>query len=178
MESLDIQAKKTSSNEGVYLVPAFVGLGAPHWNPYARGTIVGITRGTTKEILIRAALESITYSCEDVFVEMRKDSRLNMNEIRVDGGGASNDFLLQLQADISQVSLLRSQSIESTARGAAFLAGLAVRYYDDESHLSELIQIDTSFKPKITMKQQTQLYKGWKNAIEETVHWATKTKEE
>jgi len=177
MQSLATQAKKTTSNDGVYLVPAFVGLGAPYWNPYARGTILGITRGTTKEILIRAALESIVYSCEDVFVEMKKDSQININEIRVDGGGASNDFLLQLQADISQVSLLRPQSIESTARGAAFLAGLAVEYYDHETHLSELIQNDATFSPMITKEQKTLLYNGWKNAIDETIHWAAKTKE-
>src|SRR5690606_38450254 len=128
---------KVTDNGGIYLVPAFAGLGAPHWDPYARGTIVGLTRGTTAGHIARAALEGIAYQVADVLEAMEADSGIQITELRVDGGAAMNDLLMQFQADVLGVPIVRPTVFETTALAAAYLAGLAVGYWEDEEAISE-----------------------------------------
>ena len=161
-------------NNGVYLVPAFVGLGAPYWDMYARGTIVGLTRGAKREHIVRAALESICYQTRDVLEAMQKDSGINLKSLKVDGGAVANNFLMQFQSDILGVPVDRPKVIETTALGAAYLAGLAVGYWKDKQDISAKWQIDRTFKPEMDDDKKDGLYKGWKKAVERALDWEDK----
>jgi glycerol kinase len=156
---------------GVYVVPAFVGLGAPYWDMYARGTIVGITRGTKREHIIRATLESISYQTRDVLEAMIQDSGIDLQELKVDGGAVGNNFLMQFQADILGVPVQRPKITETTALGAAYLAGLAVGYWDSQDEIAEMWQLDKEFVPSMPEENRNKLYAGWKRAVERAVKW-------
>jgi glycerol kinase len=158
-------AKSVPDTGGVYFVPAFVGLGAPYWNMYARGTITGITRGTTKAHLVRATLESLAYQTKDVLLCMQKDSRLKIRSMKVDGKAAENGFLMQFQSDILPAKVIRPEIIDTTALGAAYLAGLGVGFWKDRSELKKLWKIDKQFKPSMNDKRRTKLYEGWLKAV-------------
>jgi glycerol kinase len=157
---------------GVYFVPAFVGLGAPHWDPYARGTIVGITRGTTRNHIVRAALEAAAYQTREVVEAMARDSGVRPEALRVDGGMAQNDFLCQFQADILGIPIERPAHTESTARGAAYLAGLATGFWKDEQALAPQRKIARRFEPLMPESRREQLYADWLRAVERSKHWA------
>ena len=164
-------ASEAEDTGGVYFVPAFVGLGAPHWDMYARGTITGLTRGTRRCHLVRAALESIAYQVCDVAKAMKADSRLRPTEIRVDGGAAANNFLAQFQADMLGVRLSRPRSVETTAMGAAYLAGLAVGFWKDRDEVASLWESDRRFTPSMDQKKREDLYRGWTRAISRSKRW-------
>ncbi len=167
-------ADEVEDTGGVYLVPAFVGLGAPHWDMYARGTITGLTRGTRKCHLVRAALESIAYQVCDVVKAMTSDSRLRPTEIRVDGGAAANDFLAQFQADMLGVKLLRPLTVETTALGAAYLAGLAVGFWRDRDEVASLWTAGQLFMPSMERERRDTLYRGWLKALKRSKRWVNK----
>lgn len=156
---------------GVYIVPAFAGLGAPYWNPYARGTIVGLTRGASKEHFIRATVESLAYQVSDLLEAMQQDSGIPMRELKVDGGASANDFLMQFQADLLGAKIARPQCIETTALGAAYLAGLAVGYWKDKKDIVKNWQIDNCFESKIDEEKRAELLKGWKRAVRCALAW-------
>jgi glycerol kinase len=165
-------AESVPDTGGVYVVPAFVGLGAPHWDQRARGTIVGITRGTTKEHLIRATLESIGYQTRDVVECLARDSGLQLGELRVDGGACQNDFLMQFQADLLGVPVRRPPVLEVTALGAAALAGIAVGYWSDRAQLADAAgEGATVFEPAMGADRRDALYTGWKRAVERAMGW-------
>jgi glycerol kinase len=164
-------AQKVSNSNGVYLVPAFVGLGAPHWDPYARGAIIGLTRGANRNHIIRAALESIAYQVADLRSAIQQDTNLPLTQIKVDGGACANDFLLQFQADLTGASVVRPKLIETTAMGAAFLAGLATNFWDNTNELASLFTIDREFHPAITEESRNQQLAGWKRAVERSLRW-------
>ncbi len=157
---------------GVYMVPAFAGMGAPYWNQYARGTVVGLTRGCTKEHFIRAALESIAYQTADVLQAMGQDSGISLKSLKVDGGASANDFLMQFQADIVDTQVLRPECIETTALGAAYLAGLAVGYWQDQAEIRANWQIGHTFEPVMEVQKRGALLKGWKRAVKCALAWA------
>ena len=163
-------ARQVSSTDGVYLVPAFVGLGAPYWDPYARGTVVGLTRGTSKAHLARAALEAIAYQSKDVLEAMEADSRLRLSELRVDGGASTNDLLMQFQADILGTPVVRPQVTETTALGAAYLAGVGVGMLTREQ-IAERWAVQERFTPAMPPGERTRLYGGWKKAVERARGW-------
>lgn len=163
-------ASKVNHTDGVYVVPAFAGLGAPYWDMYARGAIFGLTRGTTKAHFIRATLESLAYQSKDVLTAMQKDAKLPLATLRVDGGASANNLLMQFQSDILGVNVQRPKVIETTALGAAYLAGLAVGYWK-KSEISKNWQIDKTFKPEMKTIDRDKLYKGWQKAIERTRNW-------
>ncbi|HEX5551714.1 MAG TPA: glycerol kinase GlpK [Chitinophagaceae bacterium] len=165
-------AERSKDNDGVYLVPAFAGLGAPHWNQHALGTMVGITRGTTASHIARAALESIAYQTFDVLKAMEADSGLQIKELRVDGGATADDLLMQFQADLLQTDVVRPQVTETTALGAAYLAGLATGFWDDIQAIKAQWQQDRLFSPEISPGQVGDLLKGWQRAVDTTIHWA------
>lgn len=154
---------------GVYMVPAFTGLGAPYWNADARGAILGITRGTTREHIVRAALESIAYQTVEVMDAMQIDSKMKISQLRVDGGATANSFLMQFQSDILGIEVNRPVINETTALGAAFLAGLAVGFWKKESELEGCRQIDTIFKPKINFADREKLMSGWREAVNRVI---------
>lgn len=158
-------ANSLADNGGVYMVPAFVGLGAPYWDMYARGTITGITRGTKREHLVRAALESIAFQTSDILSAMTIDSGISLNVLKVDGGAASNNFLMQFQADILGVDVERSAATESTALGAGFLAGIALGFWKDQQEVSEIRKIDRCFHPEIQPDKRMAVLQGWKYAV-------------
>ena len=164
-------ASQVDDNGGVYLVPAFAGLGAPHWDSYARGTISGITRGASGAHLARAALESIAFQTADVLDAMKSDSGIRIKSLRVDGGAATNDLLMQFQADILGVPVVRPKTFESTALGAAYLAGLAVGLWDSQKQLEEQWQIDRTFEPQMPKKQVKELRHYWTKALERSKAW-------
>ncbi|HHY93375.1 MAG TPA: glycerol kinase GlpK [Firmicutes bacterium] len=164
-------ARKVPDTGGVYLVPAFVGLGAPYWDMYARGTIVGITRGTKREHIIRATLESICYQTRDVLEAMASDSGINLTALKVDGGAVANDFLMQFQADILGVPVHRPKVTETTALGAAYLAGLATGYWANQDEIAAKWQINKAFTPTMPEEQRGKLYHGWKRAVERALKW-------
>jgi glycerol kinase len=164
-------AMSLADNGGVYLVPAFVGLGAPHWDAYARGIIAGITRGTTREHIARAALESICYQTYDVLACMRDDASLELSELRVDGGAVSNNFLMQFQADILGIPVVRPQNTETTAAGAAYLAGLAVDYWSSVEELSQMWARDKVFEPRMIQEERERLISVWRRAVERASKW-------
>lgn len=157
---------------GVYVVPAFAGMGAPYWNQYARGTVVGITRGCTKEHFIRAVLESIAYQTADVLKAMEQDSGISLKSLKVDGGASANDFLMQFQTDILDLEVLRPRCIETTALGAAYLAGLAVGYWKDQEEIRENWQTGAVFTPDMSAEKRAELLKGWKKAVKCALVWA------
>ena len=157
---------------GVYLVPAFAGLGAPHWDQYARGTIVGLTRGTTKAHVARAALEGIVLQVRDVLKAMEADAGIKLKELRVDGGASANDLLMQLQADLLNVPVVRPRVAETTALGAAYLAGLAVGYWENQAEIARQWQVDARFKPAMKPAERNRIVKGWTRALERAKGWA------
>lgn len=165
-------AKMVEGTDGVYFVPAFVGLGAPYWDQYARGLIIGITRSTRIEHIIRATLESIAYQTRDVVEAMEKDMNFLIKEIRVDGGAAKNDWLMQFQADILDRKVIRPVVFETTALGAAYLAGLAIGYWESIEEIRKLWRVDKIFEPRMSKEEREKLYNGWKRAVEKCLGWA------
>ncbi len=158
---------------GVFFVPAFVGLGAPYWNPNARGTIVGITRGTTREHIARAALESLGYQTRDVLDAMQQDAGMTLGTVKVDGGASANNLLMQFQADLLNTVVQRPVVQETTALGAAYLAGLAVGFWDDQADVTRNWALDREFAPSMDVQQREQLYSLWQHAVERSLDWAT-----
>jgi len=165
-------ARSVADSDGVYVVPAFVGLGAPYWDEAARGTIVGITRGTTRAHITRATLESIAYQTRDVMQAMQQDSGIAPAVLRVDGGACENDFLMQFQADILGIAVERPSVLEATAMGAAALAGLAVGFWRDRSELDARQEAGTLFEPSMSEDQRESLYRNWRRAVERSRNWA------
>ncbi len=163
-------AMKVPDTAGVVVVPAFAGLGAPYWDMYARGAIFGLTRGTTKEHIIRATLDSLAYQTKDVLDAMQADSKIELKALRVDGGACANDLLMQFQADILGVDVQRPKVIETTALGAAYLAGIAVGFYK-KSDISKNWLVDKTFNPNMPNGKRSKLYKKWQKAIERTMKW-------
>ncbi|EEQ79840.1 glycerol kinase GlpK [Staphylococcus warneri] len=161
-------ATRVDSTEGVYVVPAFVGLGTPYWDSEARGAIFGLTRGTEKEHFIRATLESLCYQTRDVMEAMSKDSGIEVQNLRVDGGAVKNNFIMQFQADIVNTPVERPEIQETTALGAAYLAGLAVGFWESKDDIANRWKLEEEFEPKMEDEQRTKLYKGWKKAVEAT----------
>ena len=172
-QSVDVEAlaNTVSDNGGVYLVPAFVGLGAPYWDPYARGTIIGLTRGSTVGHIARATLESMCYQTRDVLEAMSADSHADLKTLRVDGGAVVNNLLMQFQADILGVPVQRPKVAETTALGAAYLAGLAVGFWSSQEEVAEQWAIDRTFEPQMSADEREKLYAGWKRAVERSQHW-------
>ncbi len=172
-KSADVEAlaAKVETNDGVYVVPAFTGLGAPHWNQDARGTIVGLTRGSTAAHIARAALESIAYQTMDVLKAMEADSGISIKELRVDGGATANDLLMQFQSDILNTKVLRPTITETTALGAAYLAGLAVGYWTSIEDIQQQWQIDKTFAPSMDEAKRNELTAGWQRAVHTTIGW-------
>ena len=168
----EYMAQKVPDTNGCYVVPACTGLGAPYWDQYARGTIVGITRGVNKYHIIRATLESLAYQVNDVLVAMEADSGIRLAALKVDGGASANNFLMQTQADIIQAPVNRPQCVETTAMGAAYLAGLAVGYWSDKEEVIKNWAIDQIFEPKISEEERKKKLKGWKKAVKYAYGWA------
>jgi glycerol kinase len=167
----EAMAMSVEDNGGVYFVPAFVGLGAPHWDQYARGTIAGLTRGSTREHIARAALESIAYQTSDVLRCMRDDSGIDLTELRVDGGAVRNDFLMQFQSNILGIPVVRPANTETTAAGAAFLAGLAVSFWSSTDELSQLWQREKTFEPNMSQSERDRLLLEWTRAVGRAAKW-------
>ncbi len=165
-------AASVADTNGVYIVPAFAGMGAPYWNPYARGTVVGITRGCEKEHFIRAALESVAYQTADVLLAMEEDAGMPLQELKVDGGASANQFLMQFQADIIGQTVHRPSCIETTALGAAYLAGLAVGYWKDREEICANWKLDRTFEASMEEEKRAKLLKGWKRAVRCALSWA------
>ncbi len=168
----EYMAKKVNDTNGCYVVPAFTGLGAPHWDQYARGTIVGITRGVNKYHVIRATLDSLCYQVNDVIWAMEADSGIPLTALKVDGGASANNYLMQTQADISNAPVKRPICVETTAMGAAYLAGLAVGYWKDKKEIQKNWQIDRTFLPDIEKEEREIRLKGWKKAVKCAYGWA------
>lgn len=168
----EYMAKKVKDTNGCYVVPAFTGLGAPHWDQYARGTIVGITRGVNKYHIIRATLESIAYQVNDVLEAMKADSGIELSALKVDGGASANDFLMQTQADLIHAPVNRPVCVETTAMGAAYLAGLAVGYWKNKEEVVRNWSIDAVFKPEITQAEREMRINGWNKAVKYAYGWA------
>ncbi|WP_426703266.1 glycerol kinase GlpK [Rhodanobacter sp. Col0626] len=162
-------AESVDSSEGVYLVPAFVGLGAPYWRSDVRGAIFGLSRGTRKEHVVRAALESMAYQSRDVLAAMEADAGIPLKELRADGGAIANDFMAQFQSDMLGVPVLRPKVAETTALGAAYLAGLAVGFWESRAQIAELWQIDRRFQPAMDEPARERLYRGWQDAVNATI---------
>lgn len=172
-QSVDVEALAATvpDNGGVYLVPAFVGLGAPYWDPYARGTIIGLTRGSTVGHIARATLESMCYQTRDVLEAMTADSKVDLKTLRVDGGAVVNNLLMQFQADILGVPVQRPKVAETTALGAAYLAGLAVGFWSSQAEVAEHWAVDRTFEPQMSADERGKLYAGWKRAVERSRNW-------
>lgn len=161
-------ALRAGNSDGVYMVPAFVGLGAPHWDTDARGAIFGLTRGTSKDVFIRATLESIAYQSKDVMETMIQDSGIPITEMRVDGGAAKNNFLMQFQSDILNIEIKRPKVSETTALGAAYLAGLATGFWESIEDIKANWLLDKSYEPKMEDAERDALYHGWEKAVTAT----------
>lgn len=170
-------ASAVGDTQGVYVVPAFTGLGAPYWNPYARGIVTGLTRGTSKEHFIRAVLESLAYQAEEVIEAMEKDSGIELRALRVDGGASANNFLMQFQADMLQKHVLRPECIETTALGAAYLAGLAVGFWKDKDDIRSNWALERTFAPVMEPKDRDRRLKGWKKAVRAALYFANDEEE-
>ena len=168
----EYMARKVDGTNGCYVVPAFTGLGAPYWDAYARGAIVGLTRGVNKYHIVRATLDSMAYQTDDVLKAMEADSGIQLSALKVDGGAAANNYLVQAQSDISGAPVLRPKCVETTAMGAAYLAGLAVGYWKDTDEIKQNWAIDRSFAPEISEEDRTRRIKGWKKAVRCTMDWA------
>ena len=173
-DEIEKYARKVKDTHGVYLVPAFVGLGAPYWDMYARGVIVGLTRGAKKEHILRAAEEAIAYQSRDVLEVIQKDSGINLKKLKVDGGAVRDNFLMQFQSDILGVPVARPQIAETTALGAAYLAGLAVSYWKDKTEIAAKWKVDKEFSPNMEESLREDLYKGWKRAVSRSLNWEEK----
>lgn len=177
--STELASKTITDNEGVYFVPAFVGMGAPYWDADARGTLVGLTRGTSREHIIRATLESMAYQCKDLY-DVMKDSANKTDSsdetiegLKVDGGACANNFLMQFQADILNQKIIRPRVIETTSLGAAYLAGLAVGYWHDKEDIKKNWQVDKVFKPNMNSGERNQLLRGWTKAVKTVQFWSS-----
>jgi glycerol kinase len=168
----EYMARKVPDTNGCYVVPAFAGLGAPYWDAYARGVITGLTRGTNKNHIIRATLDSIAYQVNDVLAAMEADSGIALGALKVDGGAAANNYLMQTQSDISSVPVLRPRCVETTAMGAAYLAGLAVGFWQSTDDIKQNWAVDREFAPDITEDARTQRLEGWKKAVGATRGWS------
>lgn len=164
-------ANKVKNSNGVYVVPAFTGLGAPYWDMYARGAIVGLTRGVNRNHIIRATLESIAYETKDVIEAMIEDSGINLTALKVDGGATANNFLMQFQSDILNVNIERPEVTETTALGAAYLAGLAVGFWKSKGEIAQNWSINKKFKPQMDEEKRNELYRGWKRAVDRSKSW-------
>ena len=164
-------ANKIEDTGGVYVVPAFVGLGAPHWDMYARGAIFGLTRGTNRNHIIRASLESIAYQSKDVLEAMEEDSGIALKDLKVDGGAVANNFLMDFQADILNVPVHRPEVTETTALGAAYLAGLAVSFWNSKEDITNRWSVDKTFYPDMDEEKREKLYNGWNKAVSRSVNW-------
>lgn len=171
-EDSEYMAKKVKDTNGCYVVPAFTGLGAPHWDQYARGVIVGITRGVNKYHIIRATLESIAYQVNDVIDAMKADAGIEISALKVDGGASANDFLMQIQSDLINAPVRRPKCVETTAMGAAYLAGLAVGYWKDKKDVIKNWSIDKTFYPDINEEERINKIKGWNKAVKYSYGWA------
>lgn len=171
-EDSEYMANKVPDTNGCYVVPAFTGLGAPHWDPYARGTIVGITRGVNKYHVIRATLESLAYQVYDVLKAMEADAGITLSSLKVDGGASANNFLMQSQADISNAPVNRPRCVETTAMGAAYLAGLAVGYWENKEEVLKNWASDRIFMPQIPEEERENKIQGWNKAVRYAYHWA------
>ncbi|MBB6098381.1 glycerol kinase [Deinobacterium chartae] len=170
-EDVEALAASVPDSDGVYLVPAFVGLGAPHWDSYARGTIIGLTRGSTSAHIARAALEAIAYQTADVLEAMQNDAGVQLSELRVDGGAARNDLLMQFQADILGVPVVRPRVTETTALGAAYLAGLAVGFWESEQQIAQQWQVERRFEPQMSAADRERRLTEWRRAVERARNW-------
>ncbi|MCI8300695.1 MAG: glycerol kinase GlpK [Lachnospiraceae bacterium] len=168
----EYMAKKVEDTNGCYVVPAFTGLGAPYWDQYARGTIVGLTRGVNKYHIIRAALESLAYQVNDVLEAMKADADIKLNALKVDGGASANNFLMQVQADLINAPVNRPRCVETTAMGAAYLAGLAVDYWADKEDVIKNWAVDQTFCPQISQQERKERIWGWKKAVKCSYGWA------
>ena len=164
-------AEKVDDNGGAYIVPAFVGLGAPHWDQYARGAILGLTRGVNRYHLIRAALEAIAYQSKDVLDAMEKDAGIELQNLKVDGGASANNFLMQFQADILDRTVLRPEVVETTALGAALLAGIGVGFWKDEDEIKGKWAVDAEYVPDMEAEERDRLYAGWQKAVTRSLDW-------
>jgi glycerol kinase len=164
-------AASVPDTHGVYLVPAFAGLGAPHWDQYARGLIAGVTRGTTRAHIARAALEGIAYQVADVLHAMQSDAGIKLKELRVDGGASANNLLMQFQSDLLGVPVVRPKVTETTALGAAYLAGLAVGFWKDQKEIAAQWQVDRRFTPAMKPAARKQLLAGWSKALTRAKQW-------
>ena len=171
----EYMAQKVSDTNGCYVVPAFTGLGAPHWDAYARGSILGLTRGVNKYHIIRATLDSIVYQTNDVLSAMASDSGIALSALKVDGGASANNYLMQTQADISNAPVLRPACVETTAMGAAYLAGLAVGYWAGTEEIRKNWCVDRRFTPNISVSLREKRIRGWKKAVECSLGWAKDT---
>lgn len=169
---------RVTDTGGVYVVPAFTGLGAPYWEPYARGTIVGLTRGTSKEHFVRATVESLAYQVADVIRAMEQDSGMCLKSLKVDGGACANNFLMQFQSDILQAKVERPSCVETTALGAAYLAGLAVGYWKDLEEIRRNWSLERRFAPKMEEEQRKHLLRGWRRAMRCALEWAKDAEKE
>ena len=171
--SLDTEyfAEKVEDNGGVYIVPAFTGLGAPHWDAYARGAIFGLTRGANKNHLIRAALESIAFQTADILLAMEKDSGVKLAALQVDGGASMNNFLMQFQSDVLDTIVRRPKNTETTALGAAMLAGLATGFFASKEELAETFEMDKEFTPNMEAAQRDRLMRNWHKAVKRSLEW-------
>jgi glycerol kinase len=168
----EYMAQKVKDTNGCYVVPAFTGLGAPHWDQYARGAIVGLTRGCNKYHIIRATLDSLAYQVNDVLTAMKADSGIDLAALKVDGGACANNYLMQTQADIINAPVMRPTCVETTAMGAAYLAGLAVGYWRDRDDVLKNWAIDRVFKPEIAETERAARVKGWNKAVKCAYGWA------
>ncbi len=173
----EFYAQSVDDTNGVYVVPAFAGLGAPYWDMYARGSVMGLTRGANRAHLVRATLESIAYQVKDVLNAMQEDSGLKLNGLKVDGGASANNFLMQFQSDILDANINRPKVVETTALGAAYLAGLAVGFYDSKEDIKKSWIIDKEFTPNMSDAKRNLLYKGWKKAVQRSLDWAREDEE-
>lgn len=169
-------ANKVKDSGGVYVVPAFVGLGTPHWDMYARGSILGLTRGSNRNHIIRATLESIAYQTRDVLDAMQEDSGIKLSQLKVDGGACVNNFLMQFQSDIIGVPVRRPKIVETTALGAAYLAGLGVGLWSSKNEIKEKWSLEREFDPAITVSERDRMYKGWQKAVKRSMFWAMEEK--
>jgi glycerol kinase len=173
IEEIESLALTEKDNGGVYIVPAFTGLGAPYWDQYARGTIVGLTRGSTSAHIARAALEGIAFQTRDVLKAMEADAGIEINELRVDGGAAINNLLMQFQSDVIDAPVYRPKTLETTALGAAYLAGLAVGYWDSVDEIKSQWAMDRKFEPEMAKDKSENLIKGWDKALGRSKDWDT-----
>lgn len=173
-KSSDIEAlaAKAKDNGGVYFVPAFTGLGAPYWDPYARGTLIGLTRGTKKEHIARAALEAIAYQTRDIIDAMRVDAKIPLKELRVDGGASANGQLMQFQADLLNATVVRPKSLELTAMGVAYFAGLSTGFFESIDQIKKLWEKEVSYEAKMPAEHREKLYKTWQAAVQHASGWA------